>query len=753
MQDFSVMSIFKDIVRSEGKAIPFSPALTDYLTPVTTYSPGGVARTDARLTQREAPRHMDAYGGNQAMDWVYDCVNLYAETASTADWHFERAGKKVFTAKTDNTPPDAEIAPSELVDLFTKPNPFMDYAELVELLVIDLLLVGNAYWLKYQQTSDGKPLAIYRLSPLHIKIIPSPQGPKGYEYQPPGQDKLVLSTDNVVHYRRPNPHSLYYGMGVIKGGGRPFDMELALTETETAYFENKADPSLIVQSDRRVPRDVFNKLRQQLRSRTAGPSRSGELLVLEAGLKAMTLTPSAREAMFAELSKMSRDRIFAMFRASPMLFGILDENAGAIKPTDIRREFDNKTMRPFLNKLQTRISEGIAAAWDLDFKIDYGYVIPQEDLVKLGGDFAAIPGVKVREVREFLAPLGIAGSTGDKDIDEMVLNLPGENLGPDGQPVNGDVGLADQPIGSEPGRPPKGGSAAAFPANGAPLPAGAKVRRPQGKALPPTLDDLELRLTLLSDRVRAEGKARKAPDGANVSVGNVLTNEQRPSDPLEAARVRDVDAIAVQIQKDLQDAVHVLERGLLDHSEGKAFDGKTLAKRVKSSSIWKTFQSMVAAALERGARDAISTATIHHGSQGLTVDPDADYDAMAKEIVFRSNGVREITETLRDSVVTKLGNVEDRDAADKIVRDSITAWRTGKAETIAITEATEAYNEGSLSVFENSGVTDVFVFDGHDSDQPCIDANGSIWSIDEARSRRTEHPRCRRAFSAIQPVD
>ena len=134
------------------------------------------------------------------------------------------------------------------------------------------------------------------------------------------------------------------------------DLELAITDTMAAYYENRADPSMIVQSERRVPRDVFNKLRAQLRARTAGSSKAGELLVLEAGLKASSLSTSAADALFAELSKMSRDRIFTKFRASPMLFGLLDEQSGSNKVSEIRREFDNSAVRPFLAKLSTQIT-------------------------------------------------------------------------------------------------------------------------------------------------------------------------------------------------------------------------------------------------------------------------------------------------------------------------------------------------------------------------------------------------------------
>jgi phage portal protein BeeE len=71
-------------------------------------------------------------------------------------------------------------------------------------------------------------------------------------------------------------------------------------------MENHAMPSLAVQSDRRVPRDVFKKIRAQLRARTQGSRNAGELLVLEAGLKLAAVAPNASEAAFADRSRACR---------------------------------------------------------------------------------------------------------------------------------------------------------------------------------------------------------------------------------------------------------------------------------------------------------------------------------------------------------------------------------------------------------------------------------------------------------------
>jgi hypothetical protein len=71
---------------------------------------------------------------------------------------------------------------------------------------------------------------------------------------------------------------------------------------------------------------------------------------------------------------------------------------------------------------------------------------------------------------------------------------------------------------------------------------------------------------------------------------------------------------------------------------------------------------------------------------------------------------------------------------------------------VALTEAVHAYNEGTLLALEARGDTEVFVEDGHDHDGPCIEADGSVWTIEYARDHRIEHPNCRRAFLPLPAV-
>lgn len=708
---------------AEGKAIPPHPALTARDVPTTIYAPGQPTE-NAKLSDRSSARYMEAFGGPQAIDWVGNCISLYVDTISTAEWSIEdTAGRKLIQPGTISDDPDAKEAPQDLYDLLTYPNPYMLYDELIGLLVQDLLLTGNGYWFKWRNSAEGKPLALYRMAPPYVKIIPSKFGAKGYEYQPPGaRDPLEIAFQDVMHFKLPNPRDSYYGMGVIQSGGRALDLELSLTDDQAQYFENKADPSLIVETQRRVPRDVFNKLRAQLRARMAG--KAGELLVLEAGLKANSISPNARDRMYSELSQVSRNRVLSMFRASPMLFGMLDEVGGGNKVQDAQRQFDTKTMRPFMDKLQRRITAWLVRAWDdTKFVIDYSYVMPPEEIIEQTSKLAAIPGIKIREVRRNLRSIGIEESTGDPEIDDIILNATMDNMDATGQ-----GGSPDRPLEGEPGRPPKTATTN-FIRPGVP---------PNGKAL--TVDEILERLKALP-----EGKAATE----RTSIGNRLSAEERPADNFLDERDAEIDATTAFMESHLNEALHTLERELFDHVEGKAFNGgKGLVGRIRKSAAWRVFENKIDDILKEGARRAAVASAVHHAQQGneAGIDP----EKIADRVINRKEGSKGIAKNLKDAVAIKVARVLEKQGSQEdvraAVRESMNFFRTSKALTIGMTEAVESYNEATLIIAEDLGHEEVFVIDGRDDDEPCKSADGQTWTIEHARKNRTEHPRCRRAF-------
>lgn len=652
----------------------------------------------SKFLNRSAATYTSAYGGDQAIDWVMDCVRLIMETAASAPYHVVKPNEIEEIEKWET---NSEY--SDLADLLREPNPYQNYNDLISVCIIDLLLAGEFFIHKHRLVG-AKPLALYRLSPAHIEIIPGQSKMvQAYEYRLPGKKAVTIKPEEVIHAKLPNPHDPYRGLSIIAGGPRVYDVELAMTEAQAQFFEQGTKLSGVLQTDRRVPEPVFKKIQRQFKSMYSGASNAYKVAVLESGLKFTPVQPTAAEAQFEQLSKLSRDRIAHMFRVPLPLLGNL-ENAN-YKMHEAQRVFDTKTMRPLLDRIEDILTRGLTDAWGVEFRIDYKYVMPDEERFKLAESFASLPGVRVAEVREVvgLEPLG-------DERDKIVLNLPDPN-----EP--------NRPRGSEPGRPPNGENVPAFPRSVADR-NGPRPRTPA-----------------FTGSRRGDAKAMFDP-------GN--------PDPLKSARDTVVDSFSHRIQAAVEVAASALEVQITNElrGEGKAVD--PLVSKVKNSKAWDRFQESVQKAMKRNAVELVKQSIEQHKILGFEPE-EFDVEKVADDLVKRSNGIKSIVGNFKRDVVSVVREgVKNGLSAEQILhgtgedyrglRGTMVAWRRNQAETIALTESAEYYNEGVLRVAENSNVTHVLVLDGDDYDEPCRRANGEVWAIQRARENRTEHPRCRRSF-------
>ena len=642
-----------------------------------------------RFVNSKASAYMEGYGGSNAVDWAYDCATLIAETGSAAAFHFERDGKTLVAAQSDITDDETQaVAPEDLTYLMENPNPYMDYVELMALTIIDLYFAGEFIWYLYQPDGADRPVAVYRLNPAMVDVLPGEKEfIRAYEYKVPGKLAVEFAPENILHGKRPNPHDQYRGLSIIAGGPRVYDVELAVVESQAQYFEQGTQLSGVLTTDKRVPVDVFNLVQRQFANMYAGLRNRYKVAVLEAGLKYSPTQSNAQEADFDRLAKLSRNRIMEMFRVPPPLLGNM-ENAN-YKMSEAQRTFDTKTMRPLLDKLERLITKGLTSRWGVEFKIDYEYVMPDEDRLNLATTVGSLPGIKIREVREQagLPPLG-------DERDDIVLNLPGED-----SPMPSAAG--------QPGRPPNRENVRRFPDAGDPLP--------------------------------TRAQAMKA-----------LIGEAPAPDPLKSARVPAVDNMAHYIETEMNTAVHILEVELRSELDAKATG---LTRRIKNSKAWGRFTARVERILTTAAKLSVQTAHDQHlivGLQSTELDLEKIAHELVFRDVGAPAIVDNLKEAVATIVGKGLANgLEVADIAEAL-SEKLAAYRTpGQVRTIANTEAAEYYNEGALRTAEANGYDHVMVLDGTDNDPECRHAAGQVWTTDKARLNRTQHPNCRRSFIPI----
>jgi HK97 family phage portal protein len=428
-----------------------------------------------RISNLRAERHTEAYGGQDAIDHVMNCVAMYANPAAHAAYYFERNGKRLV----DNPrSPDYKglgysTAPPDLVELFKYPNRNSDYTELIELSIIDYLLAGEFIWLMNKVNGLGQPQEVYRVPPHLVEVIPGRVSPQGYIYNVPSGEPLRYRADEVVHVKRANPHDPWRGLGVISGNPAMYDISLSLDASIRSYYEQGTKLSGVLETDRSLPASTWEKLKAEFSNLYAGGPNAYQVAFTERGLKFQPISADANQGQFGPSQDQVRDRIAGAFHVPTPLLGDVGGSTDRQAVREAQRIFDNRQLRPFLDTFQARISNQLVRAWDLDYCIEYEYTMPIEDKLDLAGTMAGVPGVTVRELRGQmdLPPLESLGIEQGKEIDETVLGVPGFGAaaavpaapGEPGQP--GRPGIpegATGPPGSNPDYDPDAEAAKAF---------------------------------------------------------------------------------------------------------------------------------------------------------------------------------------------------------------------------------------------------------------------------------------------------
>jgi len=139
---------------------------------------------------------------------------------------------------------------------------------------------------------------------------------------------------------------------------------------------------------------------------------------------------------------------------------------------------------------------------------------------------------------------------------------------------------------------------------------------------------------------------------------------------------------------------------------------------------------------------------------------DADFTLTRPEVDEVIDLLAEQIKGVSDTTRQKVQAIVDRQQSEglsipkvaKMINEQALLDSMSRSRTIARTETGMAYNMGTLLTYAKAGVTKVVVHDG-DEDDDCKEADGQVWTIEEAQSNPLAHPNCQRAFSPIIDLD
>lgn len=680
------------------------------------------AGTPAAANPRQLATLLGTYGGtDDSVTWVYACTSLIMGEMSMYPY-------EILNQKEKLVPKDR--VPIDLKDLLEEPNDQMAYGDMVEYVAMDLELAGNSYWLKDEQNTMGQPLVLQRLRPEKIQIAVTNRGTiAGYLYKVGEQAKPIpYSAEEIVQYKRANPLNEYYGMGTVEAIQRALGADLAQTDHVVGFFSNGARISGVLTTTT-LSEIQFERFKQQFYEEYSGDQNAHKILIAEEGTSFTPITQAPGGTGVVDLRKMTKDEILSGFGVHEFLLG--GAGQGGVFKMEEAQHILSRRMTPKARKISERMTRDVVSRWGYKYRINVAYAEPKSARVARAQKMLA-GGASINESRHEMdlppimepwanlpvipqgyAPYGLMLSGGTPV-------LPGSSQLPSAQPPNAVNG--QQPLGAN-GQPPKA--------------------LPMGIAFP---DGFE-KFGATSSNEMSQWELHEFLDNhARAVTDAIATFEAMFKNTLVSQRAAVTHKMASFVDR------HVA-RKFGDKRQLQTRDDLTV-EAVWDKECVELFDDDYKEAVTKVAEQALAT-------QGIQYVPGSPFE---REIMTRMNrhvkALNDQTEALLNAIICegKRRQYSMRQITDGFPGESFDGVMgmfdklvVEKADEYAARHGTWIHNLATVLGYMANGVETVEVFDGAGA-EACIDANGEVWTVEQALTMPIGHGRCVRAFAPVNDV-
>lgn len=310
------------------------------------------------------------------MTAVYSCVRILAEAVAGLPLHLYRY-------KEDGGKERA-IDNNLYHLLHDEPNKEMSSFIFRETLMTHLLLWGNAY-AQIIRNGKGEVVALYPLMPNKMQVDRDENGELYYIYTRSSDEAKTM--DGVTVYLTPRDVLHIPGLGFdglvgyspIAMAKNAIGLAIATEEYGAKFFANGAAPSGVLEHPGTI-KDP-SRLRENWNSTFGGSANSGEVAVLEEGMKYTPISISPEQAQFLETRKFQIDEIARIFRVPPHMVGDLEKSSFSnIEQQSL--EFVKYTLDPWVIRWEQSLSRALL---NEDEKRKYFFKFNLEGLLR--GDY------------------------------------------------------------------------------------------------------------------------------------------------------------------------------------------------------------------------------------------------------------------------------------------------------------------------------------------------------------------------------
>lgn len=631
--------------------------------------------------------------------WPYIVANKVGEQASQAPVQVgtvkrTREGHEEFTPSGPDHPVQA---------LFDHPTPNMDGGEFVHLLLLYMGFAGHAP-IEFVKPAPGLIIGapgrrgtrqragfeLWLHNPGPWRIVANPNATiAGYLYLIASGSDISWTPDEMTYLRWPNPANRWYGQGHVQAIRQQVMAEEYAAIRDRKFEKNLGVPPGILSFEGPLGDPQAAELQKRWQQSVGGYQNAGRIAILGSKGTYIPISQNARDSEWLA-QRLNRVEIICGAWGMPLPL-IRMQDATFNNVSEARSELWEGTLQPRLNRIARMLT------WK---------VIPlvTSEPLAVRFDYTKIEALGEND-KEAAETAKAWSDTGSVTVDEVR-----QRLGLDAHPDKAFGERLIVPTTITYKDPAEIAEAAAMGLDG--QRAGIEAtRNPPQERVPP--------------------KAAKAESADRDIVLGPIRDAYRAD--LLRYFTRQHAAIGDAFKFSTDEIGRIIERAIAIITAKRFRD---LLRRISERPI---SEAIAFGAADAAAKLAIDVSFAIPASQAALARVTNHLDLLGKGV--ENTTVADVQRVLTGSLREGVGNAETRKRLDVLFGD----YRDWRLDRISRTETTAAYNLGAIGQYRDAGVQLVKVSDG-DKDEPCAQANGALWTLEEAEANPISHPNCTRTW-------
>jgi HK97 family phage portal protein len=177
-----------------------------------------------------------------------------------------------------------------ILELLRKANQYEDGFSQSVMRMLYMELCGNAYLHVIMDKALGVPSELYTVPAQNVTILPGKtELVEAYLYGVDRNSMQRFELDEIIHFKRPNPRNLYYGLGKVEAAYGAIQQSQAAHIQDLSFLENMSRPDYAAIVKGGASEASMRRFEESMRSLHQGTRKSGRMVTISGDIQLMPL--------------------------------------------------------------------------------------------------------------------------------------------------------------------------------------------------------------------------------------------------------------------------------------------------------------------------------------------------------------------------------------------------------------------------------------------------------------------------------